>query len=322
MNKPMLNVEQLTVGYGNDTDKISILQNVNFSIQKGEIVGIVGESGCGKSLTSLSIMGLLGEPLQIQSGTINFNGTDLTGLSKKELNRVRGKEISMIFQEPMTSLNPVFTIGSQIAESMITHMNMSKKEALDRTVHLLKLVGIPSPEQRANEYPHQLSGGMRQRAMIAMALACDPLLLIADEPTTALDVTIQAQILDLLLDIQRKNNMSLIFITHDLGVLSKMADRVMVMYGGRVIESAPMRELYNNPLHPYTQGLWKAIPGSAKGQKRLYNIPGTVPDPKDKIKGCRFVTRCQFAEERCRQSEPALKKTEDGREIACFLYEK
>jgi oligopeptide/dipeptide ABC transporter ATP-binding protein len=322
MNKPLLNVNQLSVGYENKNERISILQHVTFSVAKGEIVGIVGESGCGKSLTSLSIMGLLGEPLRVQTGTIDFNGTDLTRLGKKELNRIRGKEISMIFQEPMTSLNPVFTVGDQISESMITHLGLGNKEALARTVHLLKLVGIPSPEQRVHEYPHQLSGGMRQRVMIAMALACDPLLLIADEPTTALDVTIQAQILELLLDVQRKNDMSLIFITHDLGVLSKMADRVMVMYGGRVIESAPMKQLYDNPLHPYTQGLWKAIPGSAKGQRRLYNIPGTVPDPRDDIRGCRFASRCQFAEPRCREAEPPLLKTEEGREIACFLYDK
>ncbi|MCQ6562292.1 ABC transporter ATP-binding protein [Paenibacillus mendelii] len=321
MNKPLLSVEQLTVGYPNQGDTVNILQNVTFSIAKGEIVGIVGESGCGKSLTSLSIMGLLGDPLKVQSGKIEFDGTELTRLGKKELNKIRGNEISMIFQEPMTSLNPVFRVGDQISEAMVNHMGLSKKEAKERSIHLLKLVGIPSPEQRVNEYPHQLSGGMRQRVMIAMALACDPLLLIADEPTTALDVTIQAQILDLLLDIQRKNKMSLIFITHDLGVLSKMADRVMVMYGGRVIESAPMKELYENPKHPYTQGLWKAIPGSAKGEKRLYNIPGTVPDPKDKIKGCRFATRCQFAESRCRESEPPLLKTGDNREIACFLYD-
>ncbi|MFD0717643.1 ABC transporter ATP-binding protein [Paenibacillus sp. GCM10027626] len=322
MNKPLLSIEGLTVGYSHKEEHVHILQDVTFSVGQGEIVGIVGESGCGKSLTSLSVMGLLSDPLRVQSGKIDFQGTDLTCLGKKELNRVRGKEISMIFQEPMTSLNPVFTVGDQISEAMITHLGLGKKEALERAVHLLKLVGIPSPERRVKEYPHQLSGGMRQRVMIAMALACDPLLLIADEPTTALDVTIQAQILELLLDVQRKNKMSLIFITHDLGVLSKMADRVMVMYGGRVIESAPMRQLYADPKHPYTQGLWKAIPGNAKGQRRLYNIPGTVPDPKDRIQGCRFASRCQFAEARCRESEPALLRTGDNREIACFLYDK
>ncbi|NOU97843.1 ATP-binding cassette domain-containing protein [Paenibacillus sp. LMG 31456] len=321
MNEALLKVEHLTVGYANENENVRILENVSFSVGQGEIVGIVGESGCGKSLTSLSVMGLLAEPLQIQTGSINFNGTDLTRLGKKELNRYRGKEIAMIFQEPMTSLNPVFTIGNQISEAMTTHLNMNKKEVLERTVYLLKQVGIPSAEHRVHEYPHQLSGGMRQRAMIAMALACDPLLLIADEPTTALDVTIQAQILDLLLDIQREKNMSLIFITHDLGVLFKMADRVMVMYGGRIIESAPMKKLYDNPLHPYTQGLWKAVPSSTKGKGRLYNIPGTVPDPKDNTKGCRFASRCEFVEKRCLESEPPLLKKAEDWQVACFLHD-
>lgn len=319
--KPLLQVDQLSVGYDHQNEKVSILSNIDFTVEKGEIVGIVGESGCGKSLTSLAIMGLLGDPLKIQSGHIRFNGTDLAQLEKKQLNAVRGKDIAMIFQEPMTSLNPVFTIGNQISEAMLTHLDLTKEEVRERTIYLLKLVGIPSPEQRMKEYPHQLSGGMRQRAMIAMAIACDPKLLIADEPTTALDVTIQAQILDLLLDIQRRNKMSLIFITHDLGVLSKMADRVMVMYGGRVVETAPMKQLYERPLHPYTQGLWKAIPGTVKGKGRLYNIPGTVPDPRDQSKGCRFADRCEFAESRCRESEPPLLATEEGRQVACFLHQ-
>ncbi|MFC5651095.1 ABC transporter ATP-binding protein [Paenibacillus solisilvae] len=321
MNKPLLKVENLSVGYSLKNEKISILENINFSVERGEVVGIVGESGCGKSLTSLSIMKLLVEPLSIQSGQIIFNGSDLTCLPEREMNQIRGKEVAMIFQEPMTSLNPVFTIGNQISEVMHTHLKINKKEVFERTIELLRLVGIPSPEQRVREYPYQLSGGMQQRVMIAMALACNPMLLIADEPTTALDVTIQAQILDLLLDIQQKNKMSLFFITHDLSVLARMANRVIVMYAGRVIESAPISKLMENPLHPYTQGLLKAIPSYGNRKQRLYTIPGTVPDPKDKVVGCRFASRCQYAEKRCFESEPTLLEKETDREIACFLYD-
>lgn len=316
-----MTVEDLTVGFESNQEQVKLLSNINFSIKEGETLGIVGESGCGKSLTSLSVMGLLPNPLRILSGKIKFKDNDLTLLGNKEINKLRGNEMAMIFQEPMTSLNPVFTIGNQIMEPIIAHLKVSKKEALDRAIELLNLVGIPAAESRVHEYPHQLSGGMRQRVMIAMMLACQPKLLIADEPTTALDVTIQSQILDLLQEMKERFNMSLIFITHDLGVLAKMADRVLVMYGGRVVESAPFRDIFKDPLHPYTKGLWKAIPKSDGVKQRLYTIPGNVPNPKDKISGCRFASRCEFVSQRCLESEPPLVKRGTSHKVACFLYE-
>ncbi|TBL71061.1 ABC transporter ATP-binding protein [Paenibacillus thalictri] len=320
MNEPLLKVEQLTIGYASKRERVDILKNIGFTVGHGETLGIVGESGCGKSLTSLAVMGLLADPLKVQAGAIRYGDTDLAALSKKQMNRFRGKQISMIFQEPMTSLNPVFTIGDQIGEAIRTHLDTPKAEVEGQVADLLKLVGIPSPEKRIRDYPHQLSGGMRQRAMIAMALSCRPKLLIADEPTTALDVTIQAQILGLLHDIRQKTNMSMMFITHDLGVLSQMADRIIVMYGGRIVETADMRSLFEQPLHPYTQGLWKAIPGKSQAKQRLYNIPGTVPDPRDKTPGCRFASRCPHAELSCRESEPPLLPAAAEHEVACFLY--
>lgn len=320
MEKVLLNVQNLTIGYSDNQDRIDILKQISFQVGQGEVLGIVGESGCGKSLTSLAVMGLLSDPLKVHSGSILYGETNLTALNKSQMNRYRGKDISMIFQEPMTSLNPVFTIGDQISEAIRAHLDTPKSQVKEQVVNLLRLVGIPSPEKRVNNYPHQLSGGMRQRAMIAMALSCNPALLIADEPTTALDVTIQAQILDLLRDIRGKTGMSMIFITHDLGVLSKMADRIIVMYGGRIVESSTIRELYEQPLHPYTQGLWRAIPGKSTVKKRLYNIPGTVPDPREQTPGCRFVSRCPHATPRCRESEPVLQPAAAGHEVACFLY--
>lgn len=322
MSTKLLTVEGLCVGYRADGEYINLISNINFFIQKGETLGIVGESGCGKSLTSLSIMNLLPSPLKVMSGEIKFNERNLIELDSKEINKLRGNEMAMIFQEPMTSLNPVFTIGNQIIESMMTHLAISKKEALKETINLLSLVGIPSPEKRVHEYPHQLSGGMRQRVMIAMMLACQPKLLIADEPTTALDVTIQSQILDLLKNVKEKFNMSLIFITHDLGVLREMADRVLVMYGGRVVESGNMRDIFTNPLHPYTKGLWQSLPKSDGMKKKLYTIPGTVPDPREKINGCRFASRCEFAMDSCQEKEPLLGDVEDSHQVACFLYDK
>jgi len=322
MGERLIEVDNLNVGYMDGKERVSILKNIRFHVDRGETLGIVGESGCGKSLTSLAIMGLLSEPLAVFDGSIRYEGADLTKLGKKEMNRYRGKQISMIFQEPMTSLNPVFTIGNQIGEALSTHMDMSKAQVEARVIELLKLVKIPSPETRMKEYPHQLSGGMRQRVMIAMVLACNPNLVIADEPTTALDVTIQSQILDLLSEIREKNGMSMIFITHDLGVLSKVADRIIVMYGGRIVESSAIRDLYREPLHPYTQGLWKAIPGKVNLKQRLYNIPGTVPNPRDAIAGCRFASRCPHAHDRCRESEPELTAVRGANhQVACFLYD-
>ncbi len=321
MKKSILSIKNLEVGYRSSKSDIKILKEINFDLYEGETIGIVGESGCGKSLTSLSIMGLLSPPLKIQSGEIIFNNKIISNISNNSLNNIRGKEISMVFQEPMTSLNPVFTIGDQIVESMIFHLKIYKKEAMKKAEELLELVGIPSAKKRLKDYPHQLSGGMRQRVMIAIALACDPKLLIADEPTTALDVTIEAQILSLLQEIKRKRNMSMIFITHDLGVLTKMADKVLVMYGGSIIETATVSDIFKKPLHPYTQGLWKAIPGPTNLKKRLYTIPGTVPAPDEEIRGCRFASRCNFAKDVCYQIEPSLLVEQQGHAVACHLYQ-
>ncbi|GIP41217.1 ABC transporter ATP-binding protein [Paenibacillus sp. J31TS4] len=320
MNESLLDVNSLTVGYRDGSRPISILNQVTFRIRKGETLGIVGESGCGKSMTSLAVMGLLASPLQVQEGSIRLEETELTGLSAKQMNRYRGKDLAMIFQEPMTSLNPVFTIGSQIEEALAIHLPLSRSEVRKRAIELLQLVGIPSPEKRHGDYPHQLSGGMRQRAMIAIALACEPRLLILDEPTTALDVTIQAQILELLASLKEKSGMSMMFITHDLGVMMKMADRVIVMYGGRIVETAPIAKLYEEPLHPYTQGLWKAIPSADTLNQRLYSIPGTVPDPREETPGCRFAGRCPHARQECLAAVPPLVPMDEDRSVACILY--
>lgn len=316
----LLEVNNLKTEFQLKKGIVRAVDNVSFEIDKGEILAIVGESGSGKSVTSLSIMGLLQEPGRVAGGEILYNGEDLLQKSKKEMQAIRGDKISMIFQEPMTSLNPVYKIKDQIMESIMTHMDISKKEAYQRAVEMLNIVGIPSPEERANDYPHQMSGGMRQRVMIAMALSCNPELLIADEPTTALDVTIQAQILELLYQMREKFNMAVLLITHDLGVVAEAADRVVVMYCGKVVEQAEVKALFKNPMHPYTLGLLKSIPRlDDNGEERLYMIRGMVPNPLNMPKGCPFSDRCDKCMERCTQHMPALTE-HDGHKVRCFLY--
>ena len=298
---------------------VKAVNGVSFEVDKGEILAVVGESGSGKSVTSLSVMGLIRDPGRVAGGEILFNGENLLKKSTKEMQAVRGDKISMIFQEPMTSLNPVYRVKDQIMETILTHTTMNKKEALKRAIEMLDLVGIPAPEQRVNDYPHQMSGGMRQRVMIAMALACDPELLIADEPTTALDVTIQAQILDLINRLREKLGMAVLLITHDLGVVAETADKVVVMYCGRVVEQATVEQLFTKPLHPYTQGLLDSIPKMDEDRERLYMIKGIVPDPIHLPKGCSFADRCDKCMEKCREHMPKLSVTEDGRKVRCFL---
>lgn len=315
----LLEVKGLNTVFKLREGTINAVQDLNFSVDKGEVLAIVGESGSGKSVTSLSIMGILQKPGEITGGEIIFKGEDLLKKNKKEMRDIRGNQISMIFQEPMTSLNPVYTIGKQISEALIRHLKLDKKLALDKAVDMLKLVGIPSPEKRIKDYPHQLSGGMRQRVMIAMALSCNPELLIADEPTTALDVTIQAQILELIKDLKDKLNTSVILITHDLGVVAEIADKVAVMYAGKIVEKGTVNELFENPLHPYTEGLLRSIPKMDIEEEKLFMIPGVVPNPLNMPKGCAFSTRCSSCMEICKMKEPELIKR-DGREVRCFLH--
>ncbi len=307
---------------------VRAVDGVDFYLDKNETLGIVGESGCGKSVMSLSIMRLVPTPPgNIENGEVLLEGRDLLKLSDDEMRKIRGNRISMIFQEPMTSLNPVYTIGYQISESLMLHRGMTKENALKESARLLDLVGMPDPQERVKEYPFQLSGGLRQRAMIAMALACQPSILIADEPTTALDVTIQAQILRLMKELKEKTNSAIIFITHDLAVIASFVDRVIVMYAGVVVESAPVREIFKNPMHPYTVGLLESVPklGSTKynpdGSKNLLNIiPGSLPDPKRFPKGCRFAPRCKKATEKCFNYEPEIVEIEKNHTVRCFLY--
>jgi oligopeptide/dipeptide ABC transporter ATP-binding protein len=301
---------------------VKAVDGVDFEIYPGETLGIVGESGCGKSVTSLSIMRLIPEPPgKIVDGEIIFNGKDLTKLSQSEMRKIRGNDISMIFQEPMTSLNPVYTIGDQISEAIILHKRVSKSEAMRQSIEMLKKVGISLPEQRVHEYPHQLSGGMRQRVMIAMALSCDPQLLIADEPTTALDVTIQAQILELMNSLKDKFNMSIMMITHDLGVIAEIADRVAVMYAGKIVEYTDVKTLFANPKHPYTWGLMNSIPRMDKEVEKLEVIPGIVPSPLNFPEGCKYHTRCPLADEKCRREEPEILEVEEGHQVRCWHYQ-
>jgi peptide/nickel transport system ATP-binding protein len=315
MGSKILEVKNLRTSFFSEEGEVKAVDDVSFDVFKGKTLGIVGESGCGKSVTSLSIMRLIPDPPgRIIGGEILYKGTSLLNLDPAAMRKIRGNQISMIFQEPMTSLNPVFTIGNQIIEAITLHQSLSKKEARNKAIEMLKLVGISSPEKRVDDYPHQLSGGMRQRVMIAMALSCDPQVLIADEPTTALDVTIQAQILDLLRNLQAKVGMGLILITHDLGVVAEMADEVVVMYAGRVVEKGAVREIFKNPKMPYTRGLLNSIPtlskdptGKAK-KKRLETIPGIVPNLLHLPKGCRFQDRCSFVLDQCRGEEPDLRK--------------
>ena len=296
----LLEVKDLTTAFSADYGETVSVDHISFHVDEGETVCIVGESGCGKSVTSLSIMGLLGRGGAVKDGSALFAGRNLLELGEKELDELRGNRIAMIFQDPLTSLNPVFTIGNQITESIRTHMNVSKDEARERAIQVLAKVGMPDPERLMKKYPHTMSGGMRQRAMIAMALSCDPDLLIADEPTTALDVTIQAQIMSLLKKLREESGMSMILITHDIGLVARMADRVIVMYAGQLIEEAPVKELFAEPRHPYTKALLATVPSIYDSKDRvLESIPGIVPENYDKIKGCRFADRCPYRRPEC-----------------------
>lgn len=315
MSDTLLDVKRLSVLLKAQELPISLASNVSFDIKQAEIFGLAGESGCGKTLTALSIMRIL--PQNISSdGTVLFHGKDIFTLSEEQMRKIRGRDISMIFQEPMTSLNPVLTVGYQIAESLITHLDIPKKEALKKAIELLNAVKIPYPQLRIKDYPHQLSGGMRQRVMIAMAIACNPSLLIADEPTTALDVTIQAQILELLKDLRHQGRMAILFITHDLSIISENADRVGIMYAGRIIELASVEELFNNPLHPYTQGLLASLPAQ-KGMT-LKPISGLVPHPALLPNGCKFMERCKVKAKECCDKEPALTKISENHFVRCL----
>jgi peptide/nickel transport system ATP-binding protein len=325
MAERLLDVKNLKTYFFTDEGVVRAVDGVDLYIEKGETLGVVGESGCGKSVTALSIMKLIPQPPgRIVEGEINYNGTNLVTLAPNRMRKIRGKEISMIFQEPMTSLNPVFTVGEQIAEAIRLHEGLGRREAMAKTVDMLKLVHIPNAERRVKEYPHQLSGGMRQRIMIAMALSCNPNLLIADEPTTALDVTIQAQILDLLNELKSKLHMAVLLITHDMGVIAETAQRVVVMYAAKVAEAASVADLFKEPLHPYTQGLLRSIPRidlAATTHQRLETIPGTVPTLRGEIApGCRFAPRCPFVKSVCTEKDPVLKEVKPGHKVSCWLY--
>ena len=317
----LLSVKNLSTEFPVKKGIVKAVEDVSFDVDAGEILAIVGESGSGKSVTSLSVMGLLAEPGHVAGGSMEFEGKDLVHLSERDYRALRGNDMAMIFQEPMTSLNPVYRVGKQIVEAIRTHENVSKKEARERAIDMLRKVGIPSPEKRIDDYPHQMSGGMRQRVMIAMALSCNPKLLIADEPTTALDVTIQAQILDLLRRLRDDTGMAVLLITHDLGVVSETADRVVVMYCGQVVEEAEVRTLFDHPMHPYTLGLLKSIPRlEDDDSKRLYMIKGMVPNPLEMPPGCHFSDRCDSCMDICREKIPNLVDI-DGHKVRCFLYE-
>lgn len=312
---PLLEIRDLSISFSTSSSPIRVVNRLCLDIKEAEVFGLVGESGCGKSLTALSIMGLLPES-SFSEGIVEFKGRDLLTLDKESIRRLRGKEISMIFQEPMTSLNPVLSIGYQIAEVVTTHEGLSKKDAVNKAIDLLKAVKIPAPEARVKEYPHQMSGGMRQRVMIAMAIACNPSLLIADEPTTALDVTIQLQILNLLKGLRQERGMGLMLVTHDLGIISENADRVAIMYAGRLMELADSSEIFSNPRHPYTIGLLKSIP-SKKGVE-LRPIRGVVPRPEELPEGCKFSGRCDFVMPPCLTKEPEFKHISEGHLVRCF----
>lgn len=320
-NPVLLDIKNLKTCFKTENGIATAVDGVNLQVKSGEIVGVVGESGCGKSVTSLSVMGLLpGRSAKITEGEILFNGQDLLKLTDKQMDKIRGDRISMIFQEPMTSLNPAMTCGAQVAEAFRLHQKISKKEALKKAEELFELTGISLPHQRLKEYPYQLSGGMRQRVMIAMALACDPQLLIADEPTTALDVTIQAQILELIRSISKQKNMAVLFISHDLGVIAELADKVAVMYAGRIVEEATVEKLFRSPAHPYTEGLLSVIPRLDENKKRLPTIDGRVPSLTEKRKGCSFADRCPYGIPLCREKEPELRAYEDMNTNACWKY--
>ncbi len=324
--KKILEVKDLATHFFTDKGVVKAVDGISFDLYEGQTLGVVGESGCGKSITAMSILRLIEEPGKIVNGSIKYNDFDITKAPLKDMMQIRGNEISMIFQEPMTSLNPVFRIGDQIVESLELHRKLNKKEGRQKAIEMLDIVGIPRAERVVDDYPHQLSGGMRQRVMIAMALACDPKILIADEPTTALDVTIQAQILSLMNDLKDDTGTSIMLITHDLGVVAQMADHVLVMYSGKVVESASVIELYQNPKHPYTEGLLSSIPDLTKERKRLNTIEGIVPNPMDLPKGCYFAPRCKYVMDKCWEEEPGIyfiDKADKGSThyAKCFLYE-
>jgi oligopeptide/dipeptide ABC transporter ATP-binding protein len=320
----MLSVQDLTVYFIGDGRIARAVDGVSYEVRNGETVCLVGESGCGKTVSALTILGIIPQPpAKIMGGKVLFDNQNLLDLGEKEMERIRGNRIAMVFQEPMTSLNPVFTVGDQIRETIMIHKRVSKKDLHARCVQLLRDVGIPSPEERLKDYPHQLSGGQRQRVMIAMALACNPDLLIADEPTTALDVTIQAQILNLFRELQRKGQMSLLYITHDLGVVATIADRIYVMYAGIIVEQGDAERIFHDPHHPYTQGLLASLPNRSKRGGTLHSIPGTVPDPAYKPAGCPFHPRCPFAIESCKTEFPRMCDYGGGHVSRCpVLYER
>ena len=320
-NNVLLDVRNLVTRFKLDDGILTAVDGVSFTVDKNQTVGIVGESGCGKSVTAFSVLRLVGAPGKVEAGNIFFDGQDLLSLTTNQMRKVRGNKISMIFQEPMTSLNPVFTCGEQIEEALRLHLGLKGEAAKKRAIELLSAVKIPSPEQRYTEYPHQMSGGMRQRVMIAMALACKPQLLICDEPTTALDVTVQAQVLRLIDNLKKETGMSVIIITHDLAVISEVADKVIVMYAGRIVEESLEKDIFTNPLHPYTEALLKSIPSSAKRGEKLYMIDGMVPNLLKENKGCMFAPRCEFAQPRCFEVEPELTDLGGGRKVRCYLRE-
>ena len=312
----LLTVENLSVSFGDEKAPFKAVDRVSYTVNEGEVLGIVGESGSGKSVSSLAIMGLIDFPGRVTAEKLHFNQNDLLALKPKEKQKIVGADIAMIFQDAMTSLNPSYTVGYQIMEALKVHQGGSKAARRERAIELLSLVGIPDPKSRLEVYPHQLSGGMSQRVMIAMAIACNPKLLIADEPTTALDVTIQAEIIDLLLELQRKENMALILITHDLALVAESAHRIIVMYAGQVVEEGRAEEIFKSPLHPYTQALLKALPEFAEGKSRLQSLPGVVPGKYDRPHGCLLNPRCPYATEKCRTAEPELIQL-NGRQVKC-----
>ena len=324
MNKPLLEVKNLKTFFKTRNGIVKAVNDVSYSIYPGKTLGIVGESGSGKSVSAMSVLRLLDANGYIAGGTVTFDGQDLSKVTTEQMYHIRGNRISVIFQEPMTSLNPVFSVKKQLSEPFIIHQGMSKKEAAAKCIEMLKAVQIPNPEAVAKQYPHQLSGGMRQRVMIAMALACKPDILIADEPTTALDVTIQAQILRLMNDLQKENGTAIMFITHDLGVINEMADDVVVMYCGQVVEQAPARVIFTNceKSHPYTEGQMYSIPRLNDDRKKLDPIPGAVPHPLDLPKGCKFAPRCKYCTQKCIDAEPELKQVAEGQYVRCFYPDK
>lgn len=322
MSENLVQIKNLKTYFYTEDGIVKAVDDVSFNIRKGEIIGVVGESGCGKSVTAMSIMRLIPSPPgKIVGGEILFENKKILELKDNEMRKIRGNDIAVIFQEPMTSLNPIFTIGYQIQEVIMLHQKLNKVQSKKKAVEMLKLVGVPRADEIVECYPHELSGGMRQRAMIAMAVSCNPKLLIADEPTTALDVTIQAQILDIMRDLKKKLNTSIMLITHDLGVIAEMAEYVVVMYAGKVIEEAPVIELFKNPMHPYTEGLMKSKPSLDKDVERLYSIPGQVPNPINMPEECYFCVRCPKAIDICRKQQPSIKEIRPGHKVACFLYD-